>query len=390
MEATKTWIDFYAKDYGGRAKIEARVYTDSAPGAQPSRVFTLSVPKDTDNDKLADKWEIAMADRWSTQYSITSITENQALEMFDPSSGWIWPIQDNEQRDPDGSALNEQGLEMRPLVAQKDTGDGHNILEEYRGYILDGGGFDGAGNNGFTGGHIRLDPARKEILVEADRAATLNNVPGTGALDEKLKSIMNGASKVFSNADRGAGIYMYYLFDQNDLNIAPNALAFPAAMDTLKATRSSQLKSDFLHLLLVDHGLVQNRIPPAVSWGRQKIGSPTDIDKRGSILATTDMDKSFPNTNYPKRDELLMTTVAHELVHQLIDVYEGAVFNDVEHTSNSNTNDPAHSDDDKTCIMYEAAPGEAPSAANEELATIKFFPVVQAELSTRTSEAFVL
>jgi hypothetical protein len=245
MQANQTWVHFYAKDYGASARAEARIYLG---GAQPAYTIPLRVPTDTDGDGFADKWEIAMAERWQNQYGGVPLTAAQALLYYEPHTD---PTQDAELLDPDGVPNT-----TRPLVAQKDTGDAHTIVEEYRGYILDGGGLDGAGANGHAGGHIRLDPARKEILVEVDRAAVLNNVPGGGALEANLKAILNGSSKVFSNAQRGAGIYMYYLFDQTDLNIPKNDVNEQGEIILkLGATRSAQLQSDFLHLLFFDEGI---------------------------------------------------------------------------------------------------------------------------------------
>lgn len=198
MEAGKTWVNFYCKDYAGASRLRATLhYSDG----RPDEMLALSVPLDDDvngpnnvGDGIADKWEIAMGQRWTAQYGGPALTTQQALAKFSPTD-------DNEEADPDGAGA---------LVAQAETGDAHTVKEEYRGYVLDGGGLNGAGANGHAGGHIRLDPARKEILVEVDRAAVVNNLPGAGNdVNAKLKTILNGASGVFSQATRGAGIYMY-------------------------------------------------------------------------------------------------------------------------------------------------------------------------------------
>ena len=123
MDATKTWINFYAKDYGGWAKIEARIYTDDAPGSRTVCVFQLTVPKDTDNDYLADKWEIAMADRWSGQYSIDGIPDIYKLTLFDATPSWPFPGYGYRIEGSRGGILNEQG-ETTPTSPPKGRGDG--------------------------------------------------------------------------------------------------------------------------------------------------------------------------------------------------------------------------------------------------------------------------
>jgi hypothetical protein len=201
MQANRTWINLYCKDYGGATQAKVTAHYNIG-GQQQLRVFTLDIPLDTDNDGLADKWELEMGARWNAQYEQT-LTPEQMLNGFAPGM-------DAENIDPDHGG---------PLWGHKEGGDAHTILEEYRGYILDGGGLNGQGAGGRAGGHMRLDPARKEILVEVDHVAGLQDVPGNS-----LRNILDGASKVFSNADRGAGIYMYYLLDQTALNIPDNTI----------------------------------------------------------------------------------------------------------------------------------------------------------------------
>ncbi|MBY0459678.1 MAG: hypothetical protein K2V38_20350, partial [Gemmataceae bacterium] len=100
-------------------------------------------------------------------------------------------------------------------------------------------------------------------MVEVDHAATLNNlpdVPGVPAANQtqtgRLNVVLDGASKVFSNAERGAGIYMYYLFDQTNLDLPKASVdTFDKIAATLRDTRNVQLQSDLMHLLFVDEGV---------------------------------------------------------------------------------------------------------------------------------------
>ena len=364
IEATKTWVNFYCKDYGGAATVSALVYVQNGAGEQLAWSFPLAVPKDDDGDKIADKWEQAMYARGLVQYNEI---RNFTLAQFSPND-------DKEAADPDGTG---------PLVSQAEEGDAHTVLEEYRGYILDGGGFDGAGANGFTGGHIRLDPNRKEILLEVDEAATLNNVPAGG-----LPWVLNGASKVFSNATRGAGIYMYYLTDEVGLDLlradvdddAKRMAALQASRDTANArtTGIPNLTSDFIHLLIVDDSGAGNT-------GAVTYDLPGVLAKRGSFLSVTNMfdTQAAFGLDTAKFDERMMTTTAHEITHLLFERTDGP-FNASEHTKDPNGNGMVDAEDE-TDLMYQFT-----KRGNRELATVKFFPVVQIELKVKSNQAFVV
>jgi hypothetical protein len=111
----------------------------------------------------------------------------------------------------------------------------------------------------------------------------------------------------------------------------------------------------------------------AISFGRRMtaiLPEEERIKTRGSIIATTDIHIFEPASDKPKRDELLMGTIAHELTHQLIDKRDGA-FDDEEHTSNSNGVGGAGDAEDETCLMYRFS-----LRPNRELETVRFFPVV--------------
>jgi hypothetical protein len=382
MESTKTWINFYAKDYGGAATVVARIYVRDGAGERVARTLTLKVPKDDDNDGLADKWEIAMAARWSNQYGTSPFTDAQALALFDARPTWWGTIQDDELEDPDGP----WPLGLRPLVAQKEKGDAHTVLEEYRGYILDGGGLDGGAANGHPGGHIRLDPARKEILVEVDRGAVVRNIPAGG-----LAGVLNLASKVFNNGDRGAGISMYYLFDEVALDLPAKKVETrlqreaeaKASRDTAAARTAAtpNLKTDFVHFLFVDENF------GAGGNGAITSDIADELDKRHSMIAVTDMFFNVePNgLNSDKFNEFLATTVAHEITHLLFERHDFPLFTFDEHTRDANGNGVPREPEDETCLMYAGT-----SRPNCELATVRFFPLVQAELKVKSNQALVL
>ncbi len=390
IEATRAWVEIYAKDYGGAATIRVTVWSMDGAGVEiptPSRVIDLKIPRDTDNDGIADKWELEMADRWMAQYGGRGVTTPaaaigrgfttaEALAFFHPDF-------DNELGDPDGYQRGRLG-------EQKDAGDAHTFLEEYRGYILDGGGLDGAGANGHAGGHIRLDPARKEVLLEVDHAAVLNNVPGGD-----VRGMLDGAAKVFSNADRGAGIYVYYLLDDRAENLPEAAVDEDTEhVVELARTRNPQLQSDFIHVLLIDRGVSKSFTPPgaplsdtpAATYGRSEIhpvGS-LPVVQRGVVFATTDATVRYNPTAYPNTLEAYSCVLAHEITHMLVHKRSADGFTAGEHTIDPNPADGPGGPLDAPCLMYVPA-----SRANREFATVTFFPVVLTQISTREAEGLV-
>lgn len=387
MEATSTWVNFYAKDYGGWARVRVKVYIDDGDLSQV--IFKdLDIPLDTTNDKVADKWQWAMVDRWIDQYGTLPLgglaTVAQAWAAVSPgqipqgktASYLIDNGTDAERKDPDGRG---------PLVNQIDIGDGHTVLEEYRGYILDGGGLDGSGQNGHPGGHVRIDPARKELLTEVDRGFVIIYNNNNNMTQGELKDILNGASRVFSHSSRGAGIYMYYVIDEEELDLPlakianqeRDVLAASRDTPTSRATNTPNLKTDFVHLLYV------NQRPAGGSVGADSFLGGVNLDRRGTVIAIANMRTYLgppPKIDPAKFDEFIMTTTAHELTHQLLRAYGTGAFDKAGHTINANGNATNRDIDDENCLMYDGT-----TRPNCELASVKYFPVVQAELRVRTN-----
>ena len=369
MEATNTWVNFWCKDYGGASRLLAKIYIADANAPNGERIVTraLSVPLDDDlngGDGIADKWEIAMGARWSAQYGVAALTPLQAMQRFIPAD-------DGELPDPDGAgALVEQGKPAPNLPGE--TGDAHTVKEEYRGYVLDG------GSGGFGGGHIRLDPARKEILVEVDRAAVLNNVPGAGNdTNAKLKTILNGASGVFSHPTRGAGIYMYWLMDEDALAAPTRAQndsseALEISRDTASARLSAtpNLATDFIHVLFVDKDL----------GGSADSRNSGVLVRRGSTVSTTELNTKYGPGNVMgvvNIPEAFMTVVAHEIVHMLVKLKSVGVWDDLEHVTGPLATY-------ETELMY-----DSPTKKNRELATVTILPIVQQELKVKSNLGIV-
>jgi hypothetical protein len=149
-------VDLFCRDYGGSCRV--RVELPVTNGVRVVREF--HIPLDTDTDLIADCWEINQFSGWNAAYATN---EQARLDFFATVGGR------QELRDPDGPA---------PLAAHAAEGDGLGNFDEYRGVALPSHALKG------NPVHLRLSPARKEILVEMHVAAgggTNATVTGTAA-----------------------------------------------------------------------------------------------------------------------------------------------------------------------------------------------------------------
>lgn len=96
-------------------------------------------------------------------------------------------------------------------LAHATEGDGITLMEEYRGFLFDG------GPGTFNGGHTRLTPVIKEVLIQlcvmddymADRGTGEGVNPNlTSNLD--LDAVMKEVSNFYIDKMRGAGIHLYW------------------------------------------------------------------------------------------------------------------------------------------------------------------------------------
>jgi PA14 domain/Calx-beta domain len=380
MEANKTWVYFYAKDYGAWAKVDARVYLG---GATPAYTLNLTTSRDTDvggGDKLADKWEVLMARRQATQIGDAPYTLTQSLAFT--------LTDDGDEIDPDGP----QG----PLKTQYEWGDAHTVLEEYRGYILDGGGYDGKGLNGHAGGHIRLDPARKEVLVEVDRITVINNIPKDG-----LPAVLNATTKIFSHATHGAGIYMYYVLDEV-LNLTEPQLntklkqqgVLEDSRDTPSARNPepANLRSDFLHHLVIDTGVKISDKKSESGAHAFDESAQNPLLQRGAVTAISEMKAAYDSKSVllgkPEFFDWVATTFAHEYLHLLLAPLRGRagdwVWDESEHISDSNANGTPREEADESDLMY----GAGLRRSRVDLSTCTIQKLVQENLQTAKAPGF--
>ena len=266
-----------------------------------------------------------------------------------------------QKRDPDGAG---------PLVAQKDSGDGHVQVEEYRGYILDGGGYDGQGLNRHTGGHIRLDPAQE---------GTTGGGGSGGRPEQRAARWVAPHSRwciesVQQCRPRMPGIFMYFLDDEVNL-----AAPFPTDQvapedtqrDALQTHRNADLKTDFFHVFFVDDG---------IGGSAQWLGDPI-LERRGVLFTTSGTNFWYgpgPAPWLTKMDEAFMTVLVHELTHPLIRPVRGVgVWDNLEHLPPT--------------VELLRPDVHSPKHVKQRIGDRQVFPVAtQQEIWVKSNEQFVL
>jgi len=257
MVAGKTWVDFWCKDYGAWGQIRVR----ATIGNNTFVLREFTVPTDQDGDEIADKWERGEVLKWNAQYG-PGFTYPVGTGVF----GGDLDDPDPEEIDPDG-ATDALGfywpglLEMARGVPYEvgghaSYGDGRTVREEYRGYILDGGGFDWDGANAHPGGHTRLSPVYKELLVEVDATSNALDVGGFAATSVRRLVIggwMDRVAREASKRSDGAGFRMYYVLDDLHIPRPTPDLGFvdPADLRAHLTTNRRLILSSFTHLELV-------------------------------------------------------------------------------------------------------------------------------------------
>ena len=147
-------------DYGAYGQIQATAALDCG-GTLTGHVVDgtdtfVRIPRDDDDNHLADGWEADMEDDWEDQYGDTHTFDGTGL-------------QDDEKADPDSQSGGADGPPVN-LGPHDDTGDGLTVYEEYRGFQF----------GGSTDNWKRLSPCRKELLVEADFMAAGTTTGGSG------------------------------------------------------------------------------------------------------------------------------------------------------------------------------------------------------------------
>jgi hypothetical protein len=356
MNADRSWIDFWAKDYGGFAVTEVALRYQGGIIAR----HQLFVPRSVDQqqDCIADIWEKSEIEKWNAQYSEEWPTSDL---------GFINPTDDAEQANPDGPG----GLPSHSFV-----GDKFSEFREYRGFILDGGGYDGAGANGHNGGHKRLSMAYKEFLVEADIMRS-NAVP---VPPNQLNSIisrneavarLNEASAGFSDQTRGAGVKMYWLIDEFVAGPRETFANPQAAVSWTKGHRNDANLKDAIHVVFVD----QMAAPPGAAGVLGVSIQTSPGPSAGSFVFVGGIRSIIPAAD---QNGWIASTIAHELTHTLLKMDGQAPYSDGEHLADPNGDgtpyeemDPPAAVADVNYLMF-GDDRENPSIARNGTAPIRF------------------
>jgi len=203
IESDKIWAPIYCKDYGAWCEVEITLRKNGV--SLTSSPIRLTLPNDSNGDKIADCWQDAQINAWNNQYGTNRLYTNAERNKMKPDANNKYP--DDEEADFDGPSVGH------PAMAA--AGDGLSVLEEYRGFILDGGPTITASQ---VGPHKRLSAVRKELLVECSEET---DIPSPANLQQNanmaaglynLKLLMGSVSG-FYNGPNGADIDLYWCRD---------------------------------------------------------------------------------------------------------------------------------------------------------------------------------
>ncbi len=373
-QAGKATVPLWCKDYGGRCTIQA----DIKAGTQVVGTFSFSIPLDNDNDEIADRWEKEKAKEWKTQFGVDRQVTGSNLG-FEPNT-------DDELVDPDGARtdaarltfsksvpnatlplipLTNDAVTMGPRTGTPIThagehaqaGDRRTAIQEYRGFILDGGGYDSTGAALFAGGHIRLSPAFKESLVAVD--AMPKEVVGPPAIagakympdSAGIQSWMNTVSQNYSKRQDGNGCRMFYVLH----NLSTPYDLFPTATDNPNyevpikdylrdrvnpvLTPSYRPLTSFEHLQLADE--LGSKGTSGIAYQ-----SPIETPGLGAIYAVDKGKEAFADYFLIAPDACAASYIAHELHHTIGNLAAS-------HVSDTNGNTVVGEADDKDRLLWD-------------------------------------
>jgi hypothetical protein len=379
IEADYAWVDFWCKDYGGVVTVEVSIFA----GNQRVGTEFLQAPVDRDNDSIADKWELEKVTEWENRYWVNAMPRGRKIDFFSPAN-------DDEELDPDSPVYDSKkdtdgGTNM---PGHKTKGDGLTVFQEYRGFILDGGGHDGDGANPHGGGHLRLSPAVKELLVEVDAMVFAQGItPGiankpTGG----ITTVMNKVSQGFSDNDNGAGIRMYWLMDKDNLQYIATFARDADVFQHTKDNRNPNLRQNFVHVQFLSD------IPSRAGAFSLSEGEGVDLTANG-ISIGLDRLKIYGDEKGFAFDGLVFTAVAHELTHQLIEpgakpkwtpifILPGGRKFKPEHELDPNENGFEGDAGDLFSVMYN-------ERTNENTTAVKFSNLTRREFDLRNNPGLV-
>ena len=323
LGATKDWVQFYCKDYGGKAIVRVDVKMDGTVVFQ----YDLGIPIDVDDDGISDKWEREQVASWNTQFGESQTEDFQFFAAED----------DKEKQDPDAAGNTDGGTNM---PNHKTEGDSLTVLQEYRGFILDGGA-------GHTGGHKRLSPSKKELLVEVDIMAGVTNMPSEAG----IRGIMGTVSSGFGHLTDGAGINLYYVIDEtaatHEVFANDSEISSWAASHLHETAGDENMLDEFVYLAFADS------FPGSTGGRASNYGAFVFVDS-AYAFATAQGYNVTTHRGY---------IAAHELTHLCINTNGANGFNGDEHLPDPNQSGGYDTGDDDY-LMFEYQTGQAIKFSN--------------------------
>ena len=206
IEANQVWAPIFCKDYGAWCQVEITLKKNGTVIGGP---IIMTLPLDNNGDKLADVWQDKQIGEWNDQFGASRPLTDFERNKMQPDATGKYP--DDEEADSDGANNGDGGRDLPAMAA---IGDGLTVLEEYRGFIFDGGPDTTAGQ------HKRLSIARKELLVECSVENELTSLDKNGAGTNQdvlssfnFSSVMSDASSLYRDSARGVAIDLYWVKD---------------------------------------------------------------------------------------------------------------------------------------------------------------------------------
>jgi len=182
-------LQLFCKDTGGRCVLTATPYDGDDNAMLP---VTVAIPLDGNGNGIADAWEGDKVTQHNTIYPSAPVTWSPAL--------YADPLGDDEP-----AALGVRRTDV--TYSHADTGDGLSVMDEYRGYVLDGGAY-------FTSTrHVRFSPALKELLVQVNELpgmASQNSFNPAALSAYSFNSVMQQVAQFYCHPTRGLGIDLYW------------------------------------------------------------------------------------------------------------------------------------------------------------------------------------
>jgi hypothetical protein len=305
---------------------------------------------------------------------------------------FIRGAEDVEMADPDGDTNTDGGDDLpksgkwirnaaQQWVLDRDannqeivyTGDSLTNFQEYRGFILDGGGYNWTGGEGHTPGHRRLAVAFKEMLVEADIMARTSGTSSPPMITTAAATqAMNSVAVSFSDRDRGSGVRLFWIIDDPNVPKHEVFANLGKAYNWAISQRKNDNLKEFVHLSFVD-----GRSDALTQLGVTVIDD--NLIDAGSFIHVRTIEALRPGNVA----HVLAFTAAHELTHTLLDVFGPppvAPYGDREHLQDPNDNgvseedvDPVGGLADTKYLMY--APDETPPNPPQDISVQPRFAI---------------